>query len=377
MSQTARSFVVRGGGAAKTARQLSETARSLGRAAGGLLFTCGALGERLPELADALSAARLGFPVLLAAGAGVLTERGELEGESAAAGLLWSGGEAHAATVTGHGDELCLAVAAHLRERSPVTARTALVFLNPRGIEPPTLDALRGLERTTLLGGGTIGDAPVFAIASSGEPTRGTAGILTISGMAPPLCAASPACRLLMPLREITAAQGALVLAVDGEPTLEVLSAAARGLTNQPLVLVALAESVGVEGEPPPLLVRTVQGVDPSRGGILVSDEVKVGMRLAFAVRDAAAARADLELRTRALARECAGAAPRFGIYFNCASRGSSLYGAADVDTRVLAARFGQMPWLGLASSFEIAPYSQQPALQLYTGVIGLFTSPS
>ena len=40
-------------------------------------------------------------------------------------------------------------------------------------------------------------------------------------------------------------------------------------------------------------------------------------------------------------------------------------------------ARFGEIPWIGLFSSFEIAPHGGEPALQLYTGVVGLFTSPS
>jgi small ligand-binding sensory domain FIST len=100
-------------------------------------------------------------------------------------------------------------------------------------------------------------------------------------------------------------------------------------------------------------------------------------MRMAFAVRDASAARADFEMRIREVAREAAGAAPRFGINLNCAGRGLSLYKNPDTDLRMLKARFGEIPWLGMFSSFEIAPHGGEPALQLYTGVVGLFTSPS
>ncbi|HEX3777216.1 MAG TPA: hypothetical protein VHV51_22240, partial [Polyangiaceae bacterium] len=75
--------------------------------------------------------------------------------------------------------------------------------------------------------------------------------------------------------------------------------------------------------------------------------------------------------------RESAGAAPRFGICINCAGRGVSLYKNPDSDLRLLKARFGEIPWLGSFSSFEIAPHSAEPALQLYTAVVGLFTSPS
>ena len=115
----------------------------------------------------------------------------------------------------------------------------------------------------------------------------------------------------------------------------------------------------------------------PVRRGLLVSDEVQPGMRLAFAVRDAKAAREDLQSAVRDLLREANGAAPRFGIYFHCAGRGSSLYGQRDVDLKILKARLGEVPLAGMQSSFEVSEVGGKPALQLYTGVLGLFTSPS
>jgi small ligand-binding sensory domain FIST len=117
--------------------------------------------------------------------------------------------------------------------------------------------------------------------------------------------------------------------------------------------------------------------VDPVRRGLLVSDEVREGMRVAFAVRDGPAARDDLETVVRDADRALAGAAARFGVYVNCAGRGSSLYGAQDVDTRILRSRFGELPIAGMMSSFEIAPYDGKPVLKLYTGVLALFTVPS
>jgi len=41
----------------------------------------------------------------------------------------------------------------------------------------------------------------------------------------------------------------------------------------------------------------------------------------------------------------------------------------------MLKARFGEIPWVGMFSSFEIAPHGAEPALQLYSGVVALFTS--
>jgi small ligand-binding sensory domain FIST len=127
----------------------------------------------------------------------------------------------------------------------------------------------------------------------------------------------------------------------------------------------------------PALVVRGIQGVDPDRRAIVVSDELREGMRVAFAVRDGRAAREDFEAMTRELEREIAGAAPRFGVYLNCAGRGSGLYGAHDIDAKILRARFPGLPFAGMASSFEIAPHFGRPTMQLYTGVFALFTSPS
>ena len=61
----------------------------------------------------------------------------------------------------------------------------------------------------------------------------------------------------------------------------------------------------------------------------------------------------------------------------SCAGRGNGLYGAPDVDVRLLRSRFPEVPVAGLHSSFEIAPSGGRPALQLYTGVVGLFAAPS
>jgi small ligand-binding sensory domain FIST len=179
-----------------------------------------------------------------------------------------------------------------------------------------------------------------------------------------------------MPLRRVSEVRGSMVIRIEGEDALDVLSSVAQELTDQPLVFAVLAESVPSEGRPA-LLLRAVQGVDPVRRGLLIGEEVREGMFLAFAVRDGGAARTDLEAVARELEREIAGAAPRFGLYINCAGRGSGLYGAYDVDTRILRGRFGDIPLAGMQSAFEIAPHAGRPALQLYTGVVALFTSPS
>ncbi|KYF93714.1 hypothetical protein BE20_08585 [Sorangium cellulosum] len=95
-------------------------------------------------------------------------------------------------------------------------------------------------------------------------------------------------------------------------------------------------------------------------------------------MRDAAAARAGLEGIARQVSQSALGSAPRFALYLSCAGRGQGLYGAPDVEARILRQRFADLPIAGMHSSFEIAPWAPgQARLALYTGVLALFRAPS
>jgi small ligand-binding sensory domain FIST len=391
---TAQSFTFIGEGPEKAARAFIQAARRVTRPSGAVIFAAGSVGERVLELGRAAAQALPGLPICVVAGAGVVSERGEVEGQSAATGIVWSGGTAEAFSVIGNNAETVgsqLSSAIRASEGGP-RCTTALVFARPNGLAPHVLEPLGELRRMRVLGAGTVGEAPVVSVAADGQVSAGQAGGLVLSGLTAPLVRASAACRLLMPLRVITKTRGSMVLEIEGAPALEVLSSVADNLEDQPLVFVALAPPVreapskldpALEhhgdrpSERPEVLIRAVQGVDPVRRGLLVSDEVRPGMRLAFAVRDAKAAREDLQTAVRELLREANGAAPRFGIYLNCAGRGSNLYGQKDVDLKILKARLGELPLAGMQSSFEVSEVGGKPALQLYTGVLGVFTAPS
>lgn len=375
MRARAASFAGRGEGPARVVRRIADHARALERPQGALIFVSGELGARLQEIGQRLAEACPNLPALVVCGHGVLTERGEIEGQSAAAGLVWADGEAESFPIESREADMGGALAEALRPRSGPN-RTAFVFARPRGFGPHTVEPLASLRFGALTGGGTTGDERVLSVMPGRPPRVADAGALVLRGLPPPVVRASPACRLLTPLAPITQTRGPLVLEIGGQRALEVLSMSAQGLPDQPLIFVALAAD-DPGGDAPALLLRGIQGVDPIRHGVLVSEEVRVGMRMAFAVRDAAGARSDLERTTLRLLRDTAGAAPRFGVYVNCAGRGTSLYGAPDVDTRILKSRFPEVPIAGLHSSFEIAPHGGAPALELYTGVVALFTMPS
>ncbi|MBI3207211.1 MAG: FIST C-terminal domain-containing protein [Myxococcales bacterium] len=373
----ATSFVVQTRSAARAARELASALPRVPRPAGALVFASGSLTDGAAELAQELAKAAPGVPLLVASGAGVLTERGEVENDSALAGVVWAGGRSEVLSVAAGGaDEAMEGLARALSDRSATSAPTALVFVRPDGFSPSSLEPLWSTRVTpNLLGAGTT-DVDPICIDAEGRVSSGRAAALLIRGLSAPVIRTSPACRLLSPLRRITETRGALVTQIEGEPALEALSAVGESLAGQPLVFAVLSDDDPAEGRPE-LLIRAVQGVDPVRRGLLISDEVREGTLMAFAVRDAARARTDLEAAARDALRTAAGAAPRFGIYVSCAGRGAALYGSPDVDTKILRGRFGEMPFAGLASSFEIAPHAGRASLQLYTGVIALFSAPS
>lgn len=377
--RAASSFTVRAESPARFVRAASEAITSLERPAGAVIFLSGLLAENLPTIATAFERTPPGVPILLAAGSGVLTDRGEIEGQSAGAGLVWSGGEADAFVVEGDDpDDVGTELARSLRTRTERALGTALVFAEPRAFSERSLAPLADLERLNVLGGGTRADTPLACVTPGGKATLGPLAVMVLRGPHRSIVRSSPACRLLMPLRRVTEVRGAMVLSIEGDPALDVLQSVAADLPNQPLVLVAIApEGPSAEGTRGRLLYRSLQGVDPDRSGVVLSEPVPVGTSLAFAVRDPGAARTDLEHVARELSRETAGAAPQFAFFVSCAGRGSGLYGAADIDVRILRTRFPNLPFAGLHSAFEIAPCAGRPAVQLYNGVIGIFTAPS
>jgi small ligand-binding sensory domain FIST len=233
-----------------------------------------------------------------------------------------------------------------------------------------------------IVGGGTSDGVPPAIVDAEGRLYRGPAAGLALRNTGAPLVGMSPACRALPGMWRVSSKRGSMLLALDGEPALDVLSRTASGLEGRPLVMAVVHDDHSPEDEVEraPLRlgrVRPIRGVDPTNRGIVLGDDVREGDLLRFLALDAAAARADLDQLARELSLKASGAATKFGLYVSCTGRGQGLYGASDVDGKILRARFPRLPYAGLMSTFEIAPSRINPSTQFFTGVLGLFTSPS
>lgn len=381
----ARSFLVASPEGDNVARALVDALRAVPRPAGGLVFVSGQLARQSNELATLLTKVWKGVPALVVPAAGILSDRGEVERASAVGGLLWSGGRAEPVVLDAAQDQLSEGLARAWTGLSKVLRpHTLVLFARP---EAAGFDSFAGplpfAPDLCLFGGGTAGGAPL-SVSASGVIEASRAVGLALGGLAAPLVEVSPALRLLTSFEPIEEVAGEMLLRLGGRPALEALSAASATLrggasgTPQPVVFTALAEPADLEREPPRFVVRNVRGVDPTRRGLVIGPELRAGMRCAFGVLDGVEARAELERAARRLVDASRGSAPSFGLFLSCAGRGQGLYGTPEVESRLLRQRLGDAPWLGMHSSFELAPWGPGRAkMQFFTGVMAMFRSPS
>lgn len=345
---------------------------------GAILFASGSLAES-PERLLSEAEAELGpIPMALATASGVLTERGEHEGAPAVAGVMWRGGSVVPLFVESRASPEAIGarVAEQTRAALGDASGTVLLLAQPQAFSAHSLDAIARLApRATVIGGGTL-PRGAFASTPSGAPAMGAVVGLVLKGLARPAVRAATACRPLGALLPITETRGPMVLRIGDEAALDRLSSCANDLTGRPLVLAVLARnpSSAAAGA---MLVRGIRGIDPARRGIVVTDEVSEGMLMSFAVCDPAASRASLAASVRDVERQLAGSARQFGLLMTCAGRGRGLYGEPDVDTDIVRQRFPHVPFAGMFSSFEIAPFEERAAMHFYAGVLAVFGAPS
>lgn len=368
---TAKSFFLPAPSVEALPRALGDVKDSVRAPSGGLVFVSGPLALMPATVAEIVRAAWRGVPVVVVPAAGVLTDRNEVEGAGAIAGMLWTGGSA---APVGAG------VPAGAREEEIARrAPTAAVFTRPDAFSGGTLEALGLHPGATLFGAGTVGSPPV-GVTAGGELIRADVVALAIAGLSSPIVDTSAACKVLTPFLPVDEVAAGMVLRLGGRPALDVLSAMSGQSGSEggpPLVFAALADDADAAGRER-YVVRPIRGIDPARRGVMVGSEARLGARLAFAVRDAAAGKELLEQSARHVLEQTTGASARFLLYFTCAGRGQGLYGAQGVESRLLRKRFGDLPMAGMHSSFELVPRGAgQIRLAMYSGVLAMFRSPS
>jgi small ligand-binding sensory domain FIST len=306
-------------------------------------------------------------------------------------------------------------------------AHTALVHADPRTADIAGLieEMAARTDSGYLFGGlsSSRGKSLQFALAgdgnvkgqgaASGVFSGGLSGVAFGSGVNM-VSRVTQGCLPVAKAHQITAAENQVVLALDGEPALDVLLRELHVSLEQPgealravrSTLVGLTGRTGLAGaaaDAPSIsrtgnfgndvLVRHIIGLDPQRYGVAVASPVQVGMELAFCQRNAQAARIDLvricaeireELEPQELALESAVALaaseaesapdPARGIagaiYVSCAGRGGAHFGGPSAEMQIIRRALGDVPLVGFFADGEIA----RNHLYGYTGVLTVFT---
>ncbi len=304
-------------------------------------------------------------------------------------------------------------------EMAGFEAHTALVHADPRTHELAELiGEMAGRTDTGYLFGGLSSgrdESLQFAIGGNGNIRgHGAAGGVFSGGMSGVLFGegvrlvsrVTQGCQPVSREREITEADGNLLLKLDGEPALDVLLSDLNVSLDEPqtaieavrATLVGLVDAgsdgirrTGDLGSD--VLVRHIIGLDPTRRGIAIADVAEAGMRMSFCRRNAQAARADLmricaEIREElepqeqaletaaALAQSEAEAAPHAArgiagaIYVSCTGRGGAHFGGPSAELQIIRRALGDVPLVGFFAGGEIARHH----LYGYTGVLTVFT---
>lgn len=214
-------------------------------------------------------------------------------------------------------------------------------------------------------------------------------------------------CQPIAPEREITQAEGHVVLQLGGEPALDVMLADLGISLSEPQKAIAVVRStlvglsaagqtgVGRTGHlGHDVRVRHIIGLDPLRHGVAIAEHLQAGMRLAFCRRDVQAARADLvrvcaeireELEPESLSIEAINAlsdeplptTPPAGrriagaVYVSCTGRGGPHFGGPNAELQIIRHALGDVPLVGFFAAGEIA----RQQLYGYTGVLTVFTT--
>lgn len=291
--------------------------------------------------------------------------------------------------------------------RKGFEAHAALVHADP--MTPDLADMvgeLSGRMASGYLFGGLASAQPdgsaaprMFTIAD-GVFAGGLSGVAFTEAV-PLVSRVSQGCLPIAARHSITAAEGQLVLELDGRPALDVLLdelklpdlQARDAIPRLRQTLAGLSDATSDERRRagafgPDVRVRHLIGVDPGRRAVALADLVPEHGELAFCMRNTEAARRDLvrvctEIREEfepaaellasgaevGASDEPAAARIAGAVYVSCAGRGGPHFGAPSAELAIVRRSLGDVPLVGFFAAGEIG----RRHLYGYTGVLTAF----
>lgn len=172
-----------------------------------------------------------------------------------------------------------------------------------------------------------------------------------------------------------------LILELDGKIPREVLTDLYQTIKRSDRKLFTDALFIGLAMEPQreqyragDFLIRTILGLDPDSGALLINTHIPPHGVVQLHLRDAVTSAQDLELLLSRY-RTSRDTARTSGILlFSCLGRGAEFYGHTDHDSNACKQHLGDLPLSGLFCNGEIGPVHGVSHLHGYTSVFALFS---
>lgn len=180
----------------------------------------------------------------------------------------------------------------------------------------------------------------------------------------------------------ITRCENNIIMELDNKPAYEVLKRhVPQTILENPHDLIRTL-FVGFSPDPGgrkivggDYLIRNIMGINPERGIIAVAENVRDGQTIIFAIRNPQMAREDLKQMLERIKSSSDSEKPfKFGLFFNCCARGSSLYGQKGIDTAYISHYLEGVPIIGFFGNSEFASLQGTNHLFTYTGVLVLIS---
>jgi small ligand-binding sensory domain FIST len=373
-----------------TAHALAQA--GLKKADGALCFATPAYGAAYPMILRVVATDAQTREVVGCSGMGVIAGEQEVETGHALTVLVFGGDEKldelratrfFVPTLRGRAAGVAAEVAAAVK---PALGKTNLLILlaDTYNFEAEaTLSALgRELPNVPITGGGASEDGSIgetFVFCGDVVSSNAVSGML-LSGDFDLTTMTSIACAPIGPAHRVTAARDNILLELDDRRAFDVFAEAAGPLaTDLRRALTYVFATIPLDPSATTIdrgrfIVRNIIGASEEHGVVAVSFVPKVGDTIGFALRDAERSRRDLKASLEELGNRLT-SPPAFGLYFDCVSRGTGLYGIPGHDSAYLRQALGPLPIAGFFTGFEIGPLCEETTLLQYSGVLTLISS--
>lgn len=171
-----------------------------------------------------------------------------------------------------------------------------------------------------------------------------------------------------------------LILELDGKVPREMLTELYQRIKRADRKLFTDALFIGLAMEPQreqyqagDFLIRTILGLDPDSGALLINTHVPAHSVVQLHLRDAITSAQDLELRLSHYSTTRDANLLHGALLFSCLGRGQEFYGHADHDSNAFKQHVSDVPLAGVFCNGEIGPVHGTTFVHGYSSVFAVF----